>query len=326
VYFDMKVTAAPPSAAISFAPCLKIAWLSAVWSASRYVKLISCGAGELVAHLADQPLVLGGLEHVVVHDVVGRRLQPLVSLLRGLVERVLEHVELELRAGLDLVALGGRSLDLTLEDLARCDLDRLVRLLVVDVADHERRLVDPRDEAERRQVRHHLEVAVARLPAGVLVPGERLHLHVDREEVQARVQALFAEDLLEEEVGEDPLAHEAALQVREHAEHSVDLTRIGELFERLDVDLPPLHQALLLDADAGGRGGLRPPRPRSTVRSVRRYRASGGGLGGPLRRIASCSCSLATNPACSGIPCSPLVSANSSSGDSTSRFRPAIAK
>jgi hypothetical protein len=51
------------------------------------------------------------------------------------------------------------------------------------------------------------------------------------------VQALLAEDLLQEEVGDDALAHEAPLQVREHAENGVDLAGVRELFQLLHVQL-----------------------------------------------------------------------------------------
>jgi glycerol-3-phosphate dehydrogenase len=53
---------------------------------------------------------------------------------------------------------------------------------------------------------------------------------------------------------------------------------------------------------------------------------SAGVVAGADPRIRSCSAEVATNPPCPGMPCSPCVSANSSSGDSTRRCRPAIAK
>jgi hypothetical protein len=51
------------------------------------------------------------------------------------------------------------------------------------------------------------------------------------------VQPLLAEDVLQEEVGEDPLAHEPSLQVREHAQNCVDLAGVRELLELFDVQV-----------------------------------------------------------------------------------------
>ncbi len=193
-------------------------------------------ADHAVADLPDDPLVLGGLEHVVVHDVGGAGPQVLVLALGGLLVRVLEQVELELRPRLDHEAGVRRTLDLPLQDLPGRDLDRLVRVLVVDVADDHGRLLEPRAEPERREVGDHLEVAVAGLPARVLVAGQRLHLHVDRQQVEAGVEPFLAEHLLQEEVREHPLPLEASLQVREHAQDRVDLTGVGELLQLLDVE------------------------------------------------------------------------------------------
>ena len=50
------------------------------------------------------------------------------------------------------------------------------------------------------------------------------------------MQAFLTEDLLEEEVGQDTLAHEPALQIGEHAEHGVDLTGVGERLELFRVE------------------------------------------------------------------------------------------
>ena len=49
-----------------------------------------------VADGADEPLLLGGLEDVVVLEVLGDRRQPVVALRARLLERLLEQVELEL--------------------------------------------------------------------------------------------------------------------------------------------------------------------------------------------------------------------------------------
>ena len=222
------------------------------------------GPAHVVADLADEPFVLGGLQHVVIHDVGRARPRIAVRTLGQIVERILEQIELELRPGLDLIPLGGRPGDLILQDLAGGDGDRLARLLIGDIAEHHRGLVDPRAPPERREVRDHPEVAVAGLPAGVAIAGERLHLHVDRQQVQTGVEPLGAQDLLDEEVREHALAHVTPLEVREHAEDGVDPVVPGQLLELLDGEHPlPLHLASFAVTCAGRRAIRPPPRHRS---------------------------------------------------------------
>ena len=230
------------------------------------------GTAHVVAHLTDEPLVLRRLQHVVIHDVGRAGSGIAVSALGQVVERILEEVELELRAGLDLIPLCGGLGDLILEDLARSDGDRLARLLVGDVAEHHRGLVDPRAPPEGREVRDHPEVPVAGLPAGVLVARERLHLHVDRQQVQTGVEPLGAQDLLDEEVREHALAHVAPLEVREHAEDGVDPIVPGQLLELLDGEHPlPLHLASSPSrARGGGRSARRPATARFPLGLLRR--------------------------------------------------------
>ncbi len=230
------------------------------------------GAPHVVAHLPDEPLVLRGLQHVVVHDVARARPGIAVPAVGHLVERVLEQVELELGPGLDQVAHLGGGRDLGPKDRAWSDGGRLARLLVGDVADHHRGLLEPRAQPQRRDVGDHPEVAVPRVPARIGVAGQRLHLHVDREQVQARMQALGAEHLLEEEVGQDALAHEPALEVGELAEHRVDLAGVRQLGELLDGE-----HALRLHRPSSRqrRGPIRtaPPHDRSLTRARARPRS-----------------------------------------------------
>ncbi len=161
-----------------------------------------------VADRAHQRLFLGGLEDVVVLEVVRDRREAVVALGPRLVERLAEQVELELGRGLDRVAALGRALELTPQHPARRLLDGLA-LLGVDVAEDERGLGQPREEPPRGEVGHQLHVPVAALPRRELEAGQRLHLHVHREEVDAGVDAVV-QDVVEEVAADDALAHEAA--------------------------------------------------------------------------------------------------------------------
>src|SRR5207249_941707 len=70
-------------------------------------------------------------------------------------------------------------------------------VVVVHVAEHERRLRQPRDHAQGGEVGDHLHVAVAALPRGEREARLRLHLHVHRQEVDARVDAV-GKDVVDE--------------------------------------------------------------------------------------------------------------------------------
>jgi hypothetical protein len=67
-----------------------------------------------------------------------------------------------------------------------------------------------------------MEVAVAQLPIGELVAGNRLHLHVDREQVVTAMGPAGGGDLYEE-AGVEPLPHEPSVVVREADDDGIDL-------------------------------------------------------------------------------------------------------
>ena len=90
------------------------------------------------------------------------------------------------------------------------------------VAEDERSRLEPRDPAQRVEVRGEPEVAVATLPAGDLVPGNGVHLHLEREQVVAALDRVPGLELLQEELAVDPLAHQAALHVGERDDDRVD--------------------------------------------------------------------------------------------------------
>ena len=92
---------------------------------------------------------------------------------------------------------------------------------VVDhVAQHDRGVVGPGREPQRRQVRDEVDVAVALLPARERVARHRLHLHVDREEVVADVRSVV--DGIQEEAQVEPLAQQAAVEIGEREDDRVE--------------------------------------------------------------------------------------------------------
>jgi hypothetical protein len=79
------------------------------------------------------------------------------------------------------------------------------------------------------------------------------------------MQALLAHHVVEEEVRKDPLPHEAALEVGEHAEDRVDLPGVGQFLQLLRVDHAlRLHGS---SSQTGGAAGASPTAPRSIRRN-----------------------------------------------------------
>ena len=90
------------------------------------------------------------------------------------------------------------------------------------VAEDERGAFEPRDPAQGAEIRLHRKVAVAALPARDLVAGNRIHLHVECEEVVATLDRMVLLHLVAEELPVEPLSHESALHVGERDDDGVD--------------------------------------------------------------------------------------------------------
>ena len=177
--------------------------------------------GHLVAQQAMERLRLGRLEQLVVLVVVAERLGHRPAALGEALPRVLEHVVLELRAALDGDAHVRGALDLALEDRPRADRD-LRAALLGGVGEHEGRLLEPRQHAQRVPGGLGDPVAVAGLPVHQREALGRAHLHVRAQEVGAEVRAVV-DDAGEERLGLDALADQAALHVGDGDDERVDL-------------------------------------------------------------------------------------------------------
>ena len=127
-------------------------WRSAISRASRVAQIElrlagtpfalggldrDAGALHAVADRADQALLLGRLQDVIVLDVPAGGLETFVALLAGALVRLVEHVELELGRHVGAVAHRLGALDLATQDRARRVRQQLA--VVVDhVAEHQR--------------------------------------------------------------------------------------------------------------------------------------------------------------------------------------------
>ena len=159
---------------------------------------------------------------MIVEDVGHRRRQLAVSLRVCFLVALAEEEELELRAEHGLEAERLRSLDLRAQDLSRRGRDGRP-VVPQHVAEDERRRLEPRNAAQRPEVGHEPEVAVAAFPTGDLIAGHRIHLHLEGEQVVAPLDTVV-DDLVEEVLGVDALAEQPALHVGEGDDDRVDRT------------------------------------------------------------------------------------------------------
>ena len=86
--------------------------------------------------------------------------------------------------------------------------------------------------------RHHVEVPVPQIPAGVGVARHRLHLHVDCEQVVASVGPVL-EDLVEEMACGEALPVDPPVVVGEAGHHRVDFVGGDQRLQLVDADQSP---------------------------------------------------------------------------------------
>ena len=140
-----------------------------------------------------------------------------------LLEGLAQKIELELAAHHRREAERSSALELSLQDLPWRGLHRRA-VVPLHVAEHERRRLEPGDAAKRRHVRPNVEVAVALLPARERVARNRVHLHLEREQVVAAFDPVARVHLVEEEFSMETLAHQPPLHVGESDDDRVDCT------------------------------------------------------------------------------------------------------
>ena len=174
----------------------------------------------MLADCSQYRFLAGGLQDVVVLDVVpgGFRLV-VVALVDGLVALV-EQVELQFRGEHAGVAALAQAFDLFLEDCPRAVGQVLAVVMVEHVAQHQGRAFQPRHAAQGAHVGLEHKVAVAFAPAGGRVPGHRLHVDVVGQQVIAAVG--FFVTAVDEKLDLEALAHQAPLHVDHAHQHGID--------------------------------------------------------------------------------------------------------
>ncbi len=208
---------------------------------------VHAGAVHAEADVPQERLHPGPGQQCVVDVVVARRGQPAVALLPGFPVAVVEDDELQLGGDVGLEAVVGQASELGLEDLPGRGDDRgLVE--PVQVGRDQGGSRQPGGAAQRGQVGDHGHVAVAARPAGHGVPVDRIHVHVDREQVIAALRTVRG-GILQEEPGGEALADQAALHVGEGHDDGVDVADGGRGRQFLNGQIAGAvgHELLLIE-------------------------------------------------------------------------------
>ncbi len=179
-----------------------------------------------VADRAQQRLDARRPEDRVVHVVAVGRGEADVALVPCLLVAVLEQDELQLGAGVGRPAALGEAGELAAQHLARGG-DDVRAVLPLQVDEAERRGGQPRHRHQGGEVGRHHEVAVAARPRGHGIAVDRVHLHVDGQQVVAGLGAV-GDDLVEKEARVHALALQPSLHVGQAQQHRVDAA-VGDL-------------------------------------------------------------------------------------------------
>ena len=172
-----------------------------------------------LAHRPHHRLFAGGLQDVVVLDVVAGGFRIAVVAAMDVLVAFVEQVELQLRGEhADVTALGKPG-DLFLQHGPRA-MRKIAVFVVQHIAQHQRGAVQPRDAAQGFQVGFEREVAIALVPARRGIAGHRFHVDVVGEQVVAAVG--FVVRAVQKELGLEALADQTALHVDHAGQHRVD--------------------------------------------------------------------------------------------------------
>ena len=229
------------------------------------------GRLHLVAQAAQQRLLPRALQQVVVLEVGARRAEGAEAPSGRVGVGGVEEVALQLGGQHGGQPGRGGAGDLATQDLPRGLLDG-APVRMVQVAQEQRRPLQPGQAAGCAPVRHHPHVAVAPLPAGQAVAGEGLHLHVHRQQVVAGLDALVRGVGQEVAPGE-ALPQQAPLLVGEGDDHGIDLAPLDRRREG------PRSSVMPAPRRPGARPspGLGSDGPGGRARGRRREGDAGGG-------------------------------------------------
>jgi hypothetical protein len=146
--------------------------------------------GHAVADGAHERFVARRLHQVIIDAVIARWLEITITAREGGMIGLVEQIKLQFAGATAGVPVAGQGIDLAAQDRAgRLGHQRPVMPDVI--AQDERGAGLPRDEAQSLEVGLKREIAKARIPTGDFEAIERVHFHVDREQVIASVRSMF---------------------------------------------------------------------------------------------------------------------------------------
>jgi len=116
---------------------------------------------------------------------------------------------------------------LALQHAPRCNFDHLF-LLREQVAQYHRGARQPGGPPQRSEIGHAVEIAIAGLPAGVLIAGDDIHFHITGQQVVAGVHAIVGH-MIHKEVAGDPLAHQTAVHIWKNRQHRFYLAALDQV-------------------------------------------------------------------------------------------------
>src|SRR6185369_5477394 len=163
------------------------------------------GALEAVPNRAQDLLLLGGLEDVIVLDVIagGLELLPVLGLCRFI--SLVEKIKLELGSEIRRHVHIGEPRYLPAQYRPWTMRQGLVVMMIEDVAKHERSPRQPGGPPKRPEIGLHDEIAIALFPVGCGVTRHRLHIDIVGEQIIAAMG--FFVSAAEEKIGVETFAN-----------------------------------------------------------------------------------------------------------------------
>ncbi|MNF73957.1 hypothetical protein D3C84_559770 [compost metagenome] len=173
--------------------------------------------------LADRPqhrLFTGGLEDVVVLDVMAGGFRFVIVALVDHLVALIEQIELEFRGKHAGIAALAQALDLLFQNRPRAVGQVLAMVMIEHVAQHQRRALKPGHAPQGGHVGLEHEIAVALAPAGRGVTRHRFHVDVVGQQVIAAVGFFMA--AVDEKLDLEALADQASLHVDHADQYGID--------------------------------------------------------------------------------------------------------
>ena len=176
---------------------------------------------QVAAHGAMEIFFAGALQHVVIFEIPTGRFQPTVFSQGCIPIGVAVDIILQFRSRHYLKSCGGGCSDLGFQNGSRRLADRMMVGCIRQITDNQSRSLQPVDNTQGIEVRHEVEITVAFLPVGEFIPSNRLHLHVDGQQISAGMGPAV-DRVVQKEIGVHPFAEKTPVEVGKYDLNGVD--------------------------------------------------------------------------------------------------------